>query len=93
MQDYLTANASTLDMLQPGEKMIVALVLPRYSFEDPTGLPLQVTVEMERGQGTMEVTIKPSPDAKVAPGKLVVGQPQVPGSVKSVPVFKTSELF
>lgn len=93
MQDYLAANASTLEMMQPGEKMIVALVLPRYSFEDPTGLPLQVTVEMERGQGTMDVAIKPSPDAKIVPGKLTVGQPVVAGSVKAAPVFKNSELF
>jgi len=98
MKDLLGAMTSTLDQLAPGEKIAIALVLPRYSFEDPTGLPMQLTVQMERGEGgAPEVTIRPADaNAKVAPGKLTVAQPQVPGGAptgKAAPVFKTSEVF
>lgn len=94
MKDLLGTMSSTLDTLPAGEKIIVALVLPRYSFEDPNGLPMQVTVQMERGTETgAPVPAGPAPDAKVMPGKLTVAQPQVAGTTKSVPVFKISELF
>lgn len=100
MKDTLGTMTGTLDTLPAGEKIVIALVLPRYSFEDPTGLPLQVTVQMERGEGGAPepVAVKPSPDAKVAPtpGKLTIAQPQVPNAapaVKAAPVFKTSEVF
>ena len=93
MQDTLGTMTGTLDMLPPGEKIAIALVLPRYTFEDSNGLPMQVTVQMERGQGAPEVTVKPTPEAKIAPGRLTVAQPQVPSVGKVAPVFKTSELF
>jgi hypothetical protein len=93
MQDTLATMSGTLDTLPAGEKIAIALVLPRYSFEDPTGLPLQVTIQMERGQGAPEVTVKPTPDAKVMPGKLTVAQPQVPTMGKVAPVFSHSEVF
>ena len=57
MQETLGGMGSTLDKLPAGEKIVIALVLPRYSFEDPNGLPMQVTVQMERGQGAPEVTV------------------------------------
>jgi hypothetical protein len=92
MQDLLGTMGNTLDILPAGEKIAIALVLPRYGFEDPTGLPNQVTVQVERGQGSPEpVAVKPSPDAKVAPGKLTIASPGTAG--KPAPVFKTSELF
>jgi hypothetical protein len=98
LQDLLTTMSGTLEQLPAGEKIAIALVLPRYSFEDPTGLPMQVTVQMERGQGgaSEPVAGKPSPDAKIAPGKLTIATPgSAPSAAtgKSAPVFKTSEVF
>jgi hypothetical protein len=100
MQELLGTMAGTLEQLPAGEKIAIALVLPRYTFEDATGLPMQVTIQMERGQGgAPEVTMRPADaNAKVTatPGKLTVAQPQVAGAApagKVAPVFKTSEVF
>jgi hypothetical protein len=48
LKDALTSAAATLDTIPPDEQVVIAVVIPRFTFEDPTGLPAQVTVQASK---------------------------------------------
>jgi hypothetical protein len=50
MQDLLASVAATLETVPLTEKLTIALILPRYSWEDPAVVPLQMVVEGTRQQ-------------------------------------------
>jgi len=45
LKDALVSAAATLDTIPPDEQVVIAVVIPRFQFEDPAGLPSQVTVQ------------------------------------------------
>jgi hypothetical protein len=50
MQELLASAAATLETVPPTEKLTIALILPRYTWEDPAAVPLQMIVEGTRQQ-------------------------------------------
>ena len=50
LKEALIAAAASLDPVPATDKVTIALILPRYSWEDPTGVPLQVVVEGTKQQ-------------------------------------------
>ncbi len=50
MQEILATAAATLETVPPTEKLTIALILPRYSWEDPAVVPLQMIVEGTKQQ-------------------------------------------
>jgi hypothetical protein len=50
LKDALVAVAVSLDPVPLTDKIAIALVLPRYSWEDAAGVPLQVVAEGTRQQ-------------------------------------------
>jgi len=44
LKDALVSAATTLDTIPPDEQVAIVVIIPRFQFEDPTGLPIQVTV-------------------------------------------------
>jgi hypothetical protein len=48
LKDALVAAATTLDTVPPDEQIVIAVIIPRYSFEDPSGIPVQVTVQASK---------------------------------------------
>ena len=48
LKDALVSAAATLDTLPPDEQVVIAVILPRFQFEDAAGLPAQVTVQASR---------------------------------------------
>src|SRR5579862_9207235 len=44
LKDALVAAATTLDSVPPDEQIVIAVIIPRFSFEDPAGIPVQITV-------------------------------------------------
>lgn len=45
LKDALVSAAASLNSIPPDEQVVIAVVLPRFTFEDPSGLPVQVTVQ------------------------------------------------
>ena len=45
LKDALVAAAGVLETVPPDEQIVIAVVIPRFTFEDPTGVPVQVTVQ------------------------------------------------
>ena len=45
LKDALASAAATLDTIPPDEQVVIAVVIPRFTFEDSSGLPVQVTVQ------------------------------------------------
>ena len=45
LKDALVSAASSLDTVPPDEKVVIAVIIPRFAFEDAAGLPVQVTVQ------------------------------------------------
>lgn len=45
LKDALVAAAATLDTIPPDEQVVIAVIVPRFTFEDSTGLPAQITVQ------------------------------------------------
>jgi len=45
LKDALVSAAATLDTIPPDEQVVIAVVIPRFQFEDAAGLPSQVTVQ------------------------------------------------
>ena len=45
LKDLLVSAAAALETIPPDEQVVIAVVIPRFTFEDPTGLPAQVTVQ------------------------------------------------
>ena len=50
MKDALIATAVSLELLPATDRISIALILPRYSAEDPAGVPLQMVFEGTRQQ-------------------------------------------
>ena len=48
MKDALVSAASTLDSLPLDEQVVIAVIIPRFSFEDAAGVPVQITVQASR---------------------------------------------
>ena len=45
LKDALVSAAASLDTVPPDEQVVIAVIIPRFTFEDPAGLPVQVTVQ------------------------------------------------
>jgi hypothetical protein len=45
LKDALASAAATLDTIPPDEQVVIAVIIPRFTFEDASGLPVQVTVQ------------------------------------------------
>ena len=45
LKDALVSAAATLDTIPADEQVVIAVVVPRFTFEDATGLPAQITVQ------------------------------------------------
>ena len=45
LKDALVSAAAALETVPPDEQVVIALILPRYQFEDPAGVPAQMTVQ------------------------------------------------
>lgn len=50
MKEALIATAASLDPVSATDRVTIALVLPRYTWEDPAGVPLQLVVEGTKQQ-------------------------------------------
>lgn len=50
MKEALIAAAASLDPIPATDKITIAFILPRYAWEDATGVPLQVIVEGNKQQ-------------------------------------------
>jgi hypothetical protein len=48
LKDALVAAAATLDTIPPDEQVVIAVIVPRFTFEDPTGIPVQITVQASK---------------------------------------------
>jgi hypothetical protein len=48
LKDALVSVAAALDSVPPDEQVVIAVILPRFKFEDPTGLPAQITVQASK---------------------------------------------
>jgi hypothetical protein len=45
LKDALVSAAASLDTIPPDEQVVIAVILPRFTFEDNGGIPVQVTVQ------------------------------------------------
>jgi len=45
LKDALVSAAASLDSIPPDEQIVIAVILPRFTFEESAGLPVQVTVQ------------------------------------------------
>lgn len=45
LKDALVSAAAALDTVPPDEQVVIAVILPRFKFEDASGLPVQITVQ------------------------------------------------
>ena len=45
LKDMLVSAAASLDSIPPDEQVVIAIILPRFTFEDASGLPVQVTLQ------------------------------------------------
>jgi hypothetical protein len=48
LKDALVSAAASLATIPPDEQVVIAVIIPRFKFEDPTGLPSQVTVQASK---------------------------------------------
>jgi hypothetical protein len=48
LKDALVSAAASLATIPPDEQVVIAVIIPRFKFEDPTGLPAQVTVQASK---------------------------------------------
>ena len=45
LKDALVAAAASLSTIPPDEQVVIAVILPRFQFEDAAGVPAQITVQ------------------------------------------------
>jgi hypothetical protein len=45
LKDALVSSAAALDTIPPDEQVVIAVIIPRFTFEDAAGLPAQITVQ------------------------------------------------
>ena len=48
LKDALVSAAASLETIPPDEQVVIAVIIPRFKFEDATGLPAQVTVQASK---------------------------------------------
>jgi hypothetical protein len=48
LKDALISAASSLDTIPLDEQIVIAVIIPRFSFEDAAGIPVQVTVQASK---------------------------------------------
>ena len=48
LKDALVSAAASLATIPPDEQVVIAVIVPRFKFEDPAGLPNQVTVQASK---------------------------------------------
>jgi len=48
LKDALVSAAATLDTIPPDEQVVIAVILPRFSFEEAAGIPVQITVQASK---------------------------------------------
>jgi hypothetical protein len=48
LKDALVAAAGSLDTIPLDEQMVIAVIIPRFTFEDATGIPVQVTLQASK---------------------------------------------
>jgi hypothetical protein len=48
LKDALVSAAASLGTIPPDEQVVIAVIIPRFKFEDATGLPSQVTVQASK---------------------------------------------
>jgi hypothetical protein len=48
LKDALVSAAGSLDAIPPDEQIVIAVIIPRFSFEDAAGIPVQVTVQASK---------------------------------------------
>ena len=48
LKDALISAATSLDTIPLDEQIVIAVIIPRFSFEDAAGIPVQVTVQASK---------------------------------------------
>jgi hypothetical protein len=48
LKDALVSAAGSLATVQPDEQILIAVIIQRFSFEDATGVPVQVTLQASK---------------------------------------------
>jgi hypothetical protein len=48
LKDALVSAAASLDSISPEEQITIAVILPRFQFEDASGIPIQITVQGQK---------------------------------------------
>jgi hypothetical protein len=48
LKDALVSAATSLDTIPLDEQIVIAVIIPRFTFEDATGIPVQVTVQASK---------------------------------------------
>jgi len=48
LKDALVTAAGSLDTIPPDEQIVIAVIIPRFSFEDAAGIPVQVTLQASK---------------------------------------------
>jgi len=48
LRDALVSAAGSLATVQPDEQIVIAVIIPRFTFEDATGVPVQVTLQASK---------------------------------------------
>jgi hypothetical protein len=45
LRDALVSAAASLETIPPDEQVVIAVIIPRFTFEDAAGLPAQITLQ------------------------------------------------
>lgn len=48
LKEALLSAATSLETIPPDEQIVIAVIIPRFKFEDATGVPVQITVQATR---------------------------------------------
>jgi|SRR5579872_870737 len=48
LKDALVSVATTLETIPPDEQIVIAVVIPRFSFEEAAGIPVQITMQASK---------------------------------------------
>jgi hypothetical protein len=48
LKDALVSVATTLETIPPDEQIVIAVIIPRFSFEEAAGVPVQITMQASK---------------------------------------------
>ena len=48
LKDALVSAATSLETIPPDEQIVIAVIIPRFSFEEAAGIPVQITVQASK---------------------------------------------